>query len=45
MIFFLVMACLPSQEGKGSLLLRKNVTLDPRQKDRLQEIGHVFVIT
>ena len=27
------------------MLLRKNVTLDPRQKDRLQETGHVFVIT
>ena len=33
------------REGKGSLFLRKNVTLDPRQKDRLQETGHVFVIT
>ena len=43
---FLGTTCLPSQGGeKGKLLLRSNVTLDPRQKDRLQETGRVFVIT
>ena len=45
MIFFQSWPVSLHREGKGSLLLRKNVTLDPRQKDRLQETGHVFVIT
>ena len=44
MIFFQSWPVYLHREGKGSLLLRKNVTLDPRQKDRLQETGHVFVI-
>ena len=45
-MIFLGTTCLPSQGRKRFFAFKKkNITLDPRQKDRLQETGHIFVNT